>query len=123
MKVFAPMVELPGLAVAELVSVKKRPKGMVGVYRLQPTDPVQYVSRFGDSQAFFRQMYSPAPGLWATFSVPEDDDELELHVGLEGPFGVALLEANKSLKGSAEVLVPDYQVRALAMGFLDKCGV
>jgi len=123
MKIFASPVDLPGLATAELARTEKKPRGIVGIYTLQPLDPVAFVSRFGDSQPFFRRMYDPAPGLWASYVLAEGEDELELHVGLDNEYGKALLEAHQRLKGSCDHLVPSYQVQALAMGFLDKAGV
>ena len=122
-KVYAPEVTLPHLAVARLRRIEPQSKSMVGVYLLQPLDPAAYVSRMVDINQVFGSRYAPTPGMWATYQIMDNEDELELHVGLQRVYGRALHAANQSLRGVCEYLVPAYQVRALALGFLDSHGM
>ena len=122
-RVFPREVQLGRLASAKLVGVNQSGNDLVGRYDLEPVSGVDFVARIGGLKGRMGTVYEPLKGVWVTYAVPKDRDVVELRVGLRGNHGRGLSKATQALKVSGEALVPPFQVRALALSFLDAAGV
>ena len=121
--VFPNEVQLGRLASAKLVGVNQSNGALVGRYDLEPTNGVDFVARIGGLKGRLGKVYEPLRGVWATYAIPKDRDTVELRIGLRGDHGKGLAKATKALKLKDHSLVPAFQVRALALSFLDEAGV
>ena len=122
-QVFPDQVQLGSLASAKLVGVAQSNGALVGRYDLEPTHGLDFVARIGGLKGKLGKVYEPLQGVWATYTIPKDRDTIELRIGLRGKHGQGLVKATESLKVKTQSLVPAFQVRALALSFLDQAGV
>ena len=111
------------VATAELRGVRRSTNGLEGVYSLTPRDPSFFVDTMGGLREYLGWNYAPITGTWATFVVPEERDEIEFVVGMDSTYGRALVDAYRDLRVPAASVVPDFTIRALALGYLSRAGV
>ena len=116
-------IALGTLATATLSGVRRGPKGLEARYSLTPKNEVAFVDTMGGLREYLGWSYAPLSGTWASFVVPEERDEIELVVGMDASFGRALVGAYRDLRLPSTSVVPDFTVRALALGYLVKAGV
>lgn len=116
-------VEIGRLASARLVGVTRRPGHFVGRYQLTPKDNAEFVDIVSRLKGEIGHRYPVLPGTWATFMVPEEVDEVELHVGLEQDYGRAMHAARKTLKVQGTSVLSELSVRMAALGYLRYAGV
>ena len=111
------------VATAELRGVRRKTTGLEGVYELTPRDPSSFVDTMGGLREYLGWHYAPITGTWATFLVPEERDEIEFVVGMDSNYGRALVNAYGDLRVPSASVLPDFTIRALALGYLAKAGV
>ena len=120
--IFPKSVRLGRFGKARLVRVEHVDRGPVGLYAVEPGDVV----RFGESVAMLRGhlnlTYQPISALWGSWRLPEKDDDLLFQVGLEVEAGRARARAFRALKPKATSLVSEAEVKALALGYLQRVG-
>jgi hypothetical protein len=105
------------IAVAHFVGIEKVPPYLVGRFRLQPDDSIEFTDRVGALQGHFGLRYEPIFGTWASFVIPEDRDDVDLLVGLDTRFGRAMVEAGEDLHIHPPSLLSEATVRSLALGY------
>jgi hypothetical protein len=106
------------VATARLLHTKKLPQAVVGVYRLDPRDPLQFQAQFGHLMGELGNPYRPAPGLWSTVVVMPGEDEFGLLIGLARTHGKARMDASQAFGQVGGALVEQPEVRALLRGYL-----
>ena len=116
-------ISIGTVATVELRGIRRTPKGVEATYSLSPKDNFSFVDTMGGLQEYLGWSYRPISGTWATFVVPEERDEMELVVGVDASYGRALVEAYRDLRVPSASVVPEFTVRALALGYLSKAGV
>lgn len=121
LKIFAPEVHL-GFAVAKLDQVLDKPANMMGIYHLDAVAGNRFTDEVSSLKGRLGLMYGPTYGVWATYHLPEDRDEIELHIGVLKDWGRHLVDACGTLGADAGFLVPAYHARALAIGYLENAG-
>jgi len=120
-------VALGHIADARLVSVRRAPGEIVGVYGLSPRDEPSFVERMEAIRGATEFQYAPVPGLWASYMVREPDDDeqddaLELLVGYELGALDRQISTMRRLKVERDSVVPEFMVRSLALGYLQRVG-
>jgi hypothetical protein len=121
LRIFVPEVNL-GFAVAKLDKILDRPANMMGIYHLDVAERGRFTDEILRLKDRLGLMYAPTHGVWATYHLPEDRDELELHIGVLKDWGRHLVDACGTLGADAGYLVPAYHARALAIGYLESAG-
>jgi len=106
------------MAVARLVGIEKVPPYLVGRYRLQPDDSIEFTDQVGALQGHFGLRYEPIFGTWASLVIPEDRDDVDLLIGIDTRFGRAMVEAGEDLQIHPPSLISETTVRSLALGYL-----
>jgi hypothetical protein len=123
--VFPEKVSLRSLAVGSLSRVVRSGSERVAVYELEPIDDPEYAACTESLRGVDGLRFSPLPGVWSSYRItdlPKGDARLDLYVGLDESVLSSHLAAMSSVGSSRSVVVPDFLVRALAFGYLEKIG-
>jgi hypothetical protein len=124
MKLFPPGPISLGMAEAVLQEVVQDPKaGVFARYGLTPVKTNEFIDRVGGLRRWLGHRYEPIPGIWSSYVVPEDRDEIEFVIGVKPERGRHMVKACKALDARSESVVSPLMLRTLALGYLAKAGV
>ena len=119
MNVFDPgPIRLGDVATARLLRTQRLPQAVLGVFRLEPRDPLRFQAQFGRLSQQIGVPYRPVPGLWSTVVVLPKEDELGLLVGLARTAGNARMSAAQAFGRTSGALVDQAEVRAMLRGYM-----
>lgn len=124
-RIFPDEVTLRTFAKARLLGVASSFRDRIGRYRLEPLDEPEYVLHLEALRGVDGLRFAALPGLWSSYQIardPDEDDHLELCVGLDESMLRDQVSAMKALGSDRDVIVPSFLVRGLALGYLDRVG-
>jgi hypothetical protein len=124
-QVFPQAIDFRGFANARLLEVISSGRERIGRYALDPIDEPEYASHAEAIRGVDGLRFVAVPGVWSSYrliDLPGGDDRLELFVGIEEQSLRDHLGAMSSLGMKRDTVVPEFLVRALALGYLDRVG-
>ena len=120
--IFPKSSRLGRLGKANLVRVERSDRGPVALYAVEPGDSAVFKDAVATLRDQFNLTYQPIPALWGSWRLPEKSDDLVLQIGLETEAGRARAQAFRALRPKAASLVSEAEVKALALGYLQRAG-
>lgn len=123
--VFPKQLRVGDFAEASLAAVYLSPRERVARYELEPLDEAEYVLRLEALRGMDGMRFIAPSGLWLSYRVAElegVDDRLEIILGADESYLRGHAAAMVSLRSKRETVIPEYLVRGLAMGYLDRVG-
>ena len=110
-------------AEARLERVFRARDGALARYGILPVQVDRYAEVMRVIQPHLGLRYPAMEGMWASFMVSPEQDAIGFVVGIDEAWGRSLFSAHRALGDAPKSLVPDFQVRAMARGFLARMGV
>jgi hypothetical protein len=123
----ATTIALDRTMTARFMGVLRAPMACVGRFAIEPgADAGGFVTRVQDLRGRMGVRYEPLPGTWASVvasGAEENEDGLELHIGLDRVFGKSMMRSHRALQSRAEALVDPLTIRCLGLGYFSFVGV